>query len=1346
MEERVEVEQVASSASHQSRRYGLSPMQAGMVFQSLLETSDETAGYDVEQLRLSLRCQLQRAAFAKAWTFVARRHPNLLSSFHFRAEGEPYQIENPDLEVPVEYFKAGDLGRDQLEAKMVGILRQDRLRGFRLDQAPLMRVKVLEWGLQRSEVIWTFHHILLDGRSIPKVLLEVFSVYEALVEEQEPELPPSPRAYADYIDWLGCRDSHAAKEFFRDLLRDKDAPTPVPLAEPSGKPLRAQGYAERVWAVAPEVRSAVQGLADRTGTTVGTVVQAAWSLVLSRFTGETDVLFGSTRSGRSALDGEAARMVGLFINTVPTRAQVDDDLRVTDLLERLRAQSIAVRPHEAASLVDVTRASEMSPGVALFETLLMFENRGLHQVLMEQGGEPWRTRGVVLHEQPAFPLTATVFDGTRLEVRVLYDRRRFLPSSVERLGEGLIHGLRELARDPERRLGEIEVISDAEQRKLLFEWNDTERAFSETIRIHELFEARAQEQPQEIAVEVDGQALSYRSLEDRANRIANAIRARGIGAHEYVGICLSRGLDLVVALIGVEKSGAAYVPLDPEYPKERLDYMLSEARAGLVVTEERYRHLFDGEILVVDGEGEAEIARAFSHRPDTISDPNKPCYAIFTSGSTGTPKGVVLSHRAVINTLEWVNRTFEVARGDRLLFVTSPCFDLSVYDVFGALGAGATVVIATEDKLADPERLAAYLVDAKITIWDSAPAALQRLAPFFPMDQEGSLRLCMLSGDWIPLSLPDAVRGAFPGAEVKSLGGATEAAIWSNWFPVGAIDQRWSSIPYGRPIQNARYHVLDRRMKPVPVGVAGELYIGGVCLAEGYLNRDDLTRDRFIDDPFRAGQRLYRTGDLARYFEDGNLEFLGRTDFQVKIRGFRIEMGEVEAVVAAIPGVRVAVCMAYSDASNQKSLAAYVVPKDGVELDEASVKAAVAEKLPSFMVPTRVLFLDVLPTSKNGKLDRRALPNPQSAACSEHQTPPSGALEEELVRMWCSLLQIESLGTTDNFFALGGHSLLAVMLLSRIKERFGADVPLAELLANPTVASLSQVVQRATGVESSSKHLQSFHAEGSLAPLVLIPGVVGTAFTYRSLPHFLGPEQPIHVVDLLGMGKEMETPDTVEEIAATYEPEISALSSEEPIVLGGFSFGALVAFELAHRLRLRGRHVPLLICFDGFAPGYPRRLPLPERTLAHVREFLGRDGPGKKDYLKERSRNVQARFARHLNIPLEDQRPTHELSEHMRHVRDAQRRAQDCYRPSYKEDCALLLIRAEESPSWVATKMDDPLHGWRDYITGPISLLTVPGSHLRLWDDENQGLLAGAIIEHLARFVPGSAPMSRRYT
>jgi thioesterase domain-containing protein/acyl carrier protein len=582
-----------------------------------------------------------------------------------------------------------------------------------------------------------------------------------------------------------------------------------------------------------------------------------------------------------------------------------------------------------------------------------------------------------------------------------------------------------------------------------------------------------------------------------------------------------------------------------------------------------------------------------------------------------------------------------------------------------------------------------------------------------------------------PGRLPDAIRRAFPSARVVSLGGATEAAIWSNWFPVETVDPRWNSIPYGKPIQNARYHVLDRRLQPTPVGVAGELFIGGSCLAEGYLNRPELTAERFIADPFSKGSRLYRTGDLARYLEDGNIEFLGRTDFQVKIRGFRVELGEIEAVLGRLSGVREVACTAVRDAAGSLTLQAYVVASAGAALDAHAMKEQLRQKLPGFMVPERMIFLERMPLSSNGKLDRAALRPPESAGPKGREEAPRSELESRLLGIWKEVLGCSSIGIHDNFFDLGGHSLLAVMLVSRIRDELRCDVPLVEVLKNPTIAAFAAALQN--GPPRPARYLISLNPSGTRTPLVLVPGSGGYGFFFQRLSNLLGPEWPVHTLQAAD-GDEQET---IEEIAAAREAEILEAYPKGPLVLGGYSFGILVAFELAHRLRHRGREVPLLVSYDGFAPGFPRILPLPDRLLAHLRFYLAANARTRRAYLGDRLHNLRRRFftwtGRAATALPEVPFAGEEMTRQLRSLEARLWRARTLYRPSHVERCPMLLLKSAEPERWVGSDSSDPLYGWRSFIDGPIEVATVSGTHHRFFDEDNTARIVEALSPFLSK-------------
>jgi amino acid adenylation domain-containing protein len=897
------------------------------------------------------------------------------------------------------------------------------------------------------------------------------------------ETPCHP--YNDSQAWQSQQDCSDSHPFWREWLRGFTRPTPllqVPASLPEPSATAVDHNEERL-CLSYELTDALDGLWRRLNVTATTLVQGAWAVLLARYSGEEDVVFGISRPcGERELHDDAS-MAGRFSNALPMRACLNPKMPVGDFLQALREHDLAIRPHEQTPLVDIQACSEIPAGRPLFESMVVFEN-GDKKPLM-------RAQNRSSSGQAFLALTLLGSGGPQLTLRLRYSPARFHAATVRRMLGHLAQVLRHMVNDSEQPLGSLPLLTDAERYQQLVEWNATDRAFPAERCIHQLFEEQAARTPDALAVIAVGGCLRYGVLNRRADALARYLCATGVHPGDLVGVCLRRSAEMIVGVLAVLKTGAGYVPLDPKYPADRLSFILEETQAPVIVTESSLTDCLPvttARRVCLDQLGD-EPAAANSDNPLCEADPDSRAYVIYTSGSTGQPKGVVLRHRAVVNTLDWVNRTFHVGPGDRLLFVTSLNFDLSVYDIFGTLAAGACIRLASDDELRDPQRLLNILTTEPITFWDSAPAQLRQLVPFFPTlpsdARTHQLRLVFLSGDWIPVALPDQVRSTFPATTVVSLGGATEAAIWSNSYVIGRVDPRWPSIPYGKPIQNARYHILDECLQPVPIGVAGDLYIGGVCLAEGYLNRPELTAQRFIRDPFRGpDDRLYRTGDRARYFADGTIEFLGRIDHQVKVRGFRIELGEIEAVLTQHPAVREVIVTAPPDDNGDRSLVAYIIPHTNERPASADLRRAVAAKLPDYMVPPTFVFLDAWPLSPNGKVDRNALPVPTRTEPEGATTfqPPHDRTEQVLATIWQEVLGLDRIGIEDDFFTLGGHSLKAAQVIARVRQYLQVEIPLPALFRARTIAALAQLVHKNAVVEKSNIPDETLEHEPSRAP------------------------------------------------------------------------------------------------------------------------------------------------------------------------------------------------------------------------------------------------------------------------
>ncbi|MBQ0985577.1 amino acid adenylation domain-containing protein [Streptomyces sp. F63] len=953
----------------------MSPTQQGILFQA---RHGEKAGLYHVQAVFEIAQDLDLDAFRRSWQHVAERHAVLRTGIVDRAGEEPLQTVREEVEVPLVHEDWSSLEEAQLAERLRDRLRHDLEQGFDLTRAPLWRLHVARLGPARYEVLWSLHYLLMDGRSQAAVVREVERTYASLVSGASPDLPAVP-PFGEYIDWLGRQDADGAETFWREELRSVSPAGPLPVerrlpagGEPAGDVPAVAAYAQVPLALDGAETAALRAAGQRHGLSLGTLVRGAWAFLLSRYQGTDEVVVGATTPGRPAGLPGAGDMVGLFINTLPLRVRVPASEGWAEWMRGLQRQYEQIRAHEHSPLLRIQQWSGIGSGESLFTSVVLVEDdpgddsrddcgntRGTGETATRS--RPFRMVRVREESHAAYPLSLVATPGERLTLTVHYDTRRFEAATAERAADHLRRILAELVDRPDARLGQLNLLAPEEFSRLVHTWNDTDTPYSQDLCIHQLFERRAAEAPDAPALLFRDERWTYREVNERANQVAHHLRHLGIGRGDQVAILTERSAEMIPALLGVLKAGAAYVPLDPGAPVRRWHWITGSLKATCVLTQHAFvdRLLSAGplpdlaHILCLDppgdGDGDGDVfpaggpcavhSRAGTDAMPTDDLPRQGtpqdlAYTIFTSGSTGTPKGVAVAHFPAVNLIEWVNNTFAVGPDDRVLFVTALTFDLSVYDVFGILAAGGSIRVASDEDIREPANLLRHLADEPITFWDSAPAALMQLVPLLPTDGDGahrvvsrSLRLIFMSGDWIPVHSPDLMRTVFPEVQVVGLGGATEATVWSNFFPIGTVDPAWPSIPYGRPIQNARYYVLDESMRPCPVDVPGDLYIGGLCLSSGYANEPALTASKYLPSPFAGtpGERLYKTGDMARWRPDGNLEFLGRTDSQVKIRGYRIELGEIDSTLSEHPAVQDAATIVREDRAGDRSLVSYVV-------------------------------------------------------------------------------------------------------------------------------------------------------------------------------------------------------------------------------------------------------------------------------------------------------------------------------------------------------------------------------------------------------------------------------------
>jgi amino acid adenylation domain-containing protein len=1023
-------------------------MQHGMLVHSL---DVRPPGVDIEQAFCELREEIDVPAFVRAWHKVIERHAILRTSFHWLADGEPQQIVRRTAPLQLQHWHCSDRECDR---KLEEFLQADRQKGFALGEAPLARLTLIQKDGAHFWFVFTFHHLLLDARALMVVLKEAFAFHEAFAAGRDLELPP-PRPYRDYIDWLQNMDWSNAENFWRRRLKGFLAPTPLPVGRSPGEVqagLDSRG--ELGLELSEATRLRLYAMVKAHWLTPTTLVQAAWALVLAGHSGEHDVVFGAIRACRRHPTEGTEATVGLFINTVPVRMQIDPEAELIPWLQNLRDQWREVREHEHAPLARVQRWSELSPGQPLFETLVNYQEPSWDASLRALGGK-WQDRHFSVRNQPNYPLVVDACGGRKLVIKILFDRRRFDDDTIQRLLGHYQTVLEAFVRDPQQKLGDIPLLTESERRSLLVGRNRTASDYPRAQCVHQLFAAQAKKTPGLLAVADARAQLTYGELNLRANQLAHRLRALGVGPEVLVGVCLDRCVELVVAWLGILKAGGAFVPLDPAYPKERMAFQLQDCRAPVLLTQKRWLDALpvssrEMTVLCLDGSG-SDFCREPERNPDIVPSPQNLAYVIYTSGSTGQPKGVPIEHRSLVNLVAWHQRAYQVVPRDRATHLASPAFDASVWEIWPYLTAGASVHIPDEETRLSPAKLWRWLAKNKITL-TFLPTPLAEAAMSEPQPAGFVVRAMLTGGEKLNRRPPDD----FP-CPVFNHYGPTECTVVATWTLVEPAAENAAPPAIGRPIANTRVYVLDRKGRPVPAGAPGELWIGGDGLARGYLRRPELTAEKFITDPFDADPkaRLYATGDLVRWRSSDELEFLGRLDHQVKIRGHRIELGEIESVLQQHPAVRQVVVTLQEEARGPR-LVAYLVSEFKERPEARELRWLLARSLPDYMLPWQFVWLEQLPLTTHGKIDRRALPAPEAGVdAAATACAPRTPVEVGLAKIWRDVLGLQQIGIHDNFFELGGHSLLAAQVIARLPSAFKIQLPLRSLFDHPTIATFA---------------------------------------------------------------------------------------------------------------------------------------------------------------------------------------------------------------------------------------------------------------------------------------------------
>ncbi|WP_437970202.1 amino acid adenylation domain-containing protein [Sorangium sp. So ce260] len=1150
------------------------------------ELQPGTAVYNMP-IGVRLRGPLDRAALERSLEQLVARHEVLRTRFEVRG-GQPLQIVLPEARIELRHVDLSRVPGPERDRAAQRAAEEEARRPFDLAARPPIRAALLRLSGEEHVLLVTAHHVACDGGSIPVLFRDLSAFYEAARAGRAPELPPLPVQYADVAIWQRAQADawRGQLEYWKRTLADLE-PLELPTDRPRGSALSHRGDTVPVTLPAPLV-DALRALGRREGATMFMLLLAGFVALLHRYTGRAGVAVGSPTGGRTQVEMEP--LVGFFVNMLVLRVRVDDNPTFVELVRRVRQVTLEAQEHQDVPFEQVVDALQVKRDLGrtpLFQAAFAFQ------------GAPERPRA--LGELVASPFevdTATAKFDLLLALEegdggisggIEFSTELFDRATIERWRGHLETLLAASAAQPERCVGDLPLLGREERDLVVQNFSNSGSTQPAPVAAcaHRLFEAQASAAPERTALLFEGAPVSYGELNRRANQLAHHLRARGVRRGALVGVCMPRSPNMIVALLAVLKAGGAYVPLDPTYPRDRLAFMIEDARPALLIAQPELLEALPAALPPVVRLGESEPA--FPHEraedPDAGALPEDLAYVIYTSGSTGRPKGVLIEHRSLSAFAESQRKLLGVEPGTRVLQFTRLSFDVSVMEIFVPLSAGGVVCLARAEALMPGPGLIDLLRQQRIQIAMLTPSALMAVG----FDTLPDLRVLCVAGEVCPVELP---RRWARGRRFLNGYGPTEATVLATSAEY-APDVARPTI--GRPLPNVQVYVLDGRGQPAPVGIPGELHIGGIGLARGYLNRDDLTAARFVRAAFpeAEGARLYRTGDLVRWLPSGEIDFLGRLDEQVKIRGFRIELGEIEAVLASHPDVAEAAVVTREHAPGDVRLAAFFIPRGGRAGADA-LRRFLSDRLPDYMVPPVFAPVERWPQTPSGKIDRRALaasaPAALVALVEGARVPPRTRLELELCALFEELLGAGGVGVTDDFFSLGGHSLLAVRLMAEIRGRFGRDLPLTSLFRAPTAEGLAALLRDDGGAQGGRDSvvvpLHAIRAGGARAPLFFVHPVGGNVLCYADLARALGQDRPFYGVQSFGLETPPRPLGSVGEMAEAYCEELRRVQPEGPYLLGGWSMGGVVAFEMARVLERSGRRVAAVVLLDAYLPPF----------------------------------------------------------------------------------------------------------------------------------------------------------------
>lgn len=1137
--------------------YYLSPMQEGMLFHTL---HHQEKGFYVEQMDMNVKGTLRYDLLEKSMNIIVERYDIFRTVFLHEKVKRPVQVVLKNRPFQLDVVDIQDLSESEQLERIDRFKQKDQLRGFDLSKDLLMRASVFQTGPSSYRWIWSYHHILLDGWCFGLVVQELFAIYHALLHDIPYRLEPV-KPYKEYIQWLEKQDKQASLEYWTQSLAGFEGQLTF---KEQRKQTNEHELGEIEWAMSKEETAALSELALQQNATLSSALQSAWSILLSRYQRSNDVLFGTVVSGRPSDLAGVDRMVGLFINVIPRRIQLTDQMTFRSLLSETQQQSLAAEPHQYIPIYDIQAKAGQQQ---LIDHIVVFENVPAAKKDEQESLLGFTVEDMNVYEKSNYDLNLLASPGEQLQLKLAFNQRAFDPAFVRKLKDQLTLLIKGAIKHPDQSVHTLTLVTKQEKQRMLEEWNAPELEHDQ-LYLTKWFEHNVRKQPNAVALSAGDHTMTYAELNEQANRLARHLQKNGVGHQTVTAILAERTPELIVSLLAVLKAGATYVSIDPDYPESRIQYMLRDSGATHLLTHSSFisqtRSLaFDGTYLFADDQ---EILLMSSENLPLEAGLDDTAYIMYTSGTTGQPKGIMTTHSNIARVVKNTNY-LTILETDTLLSLSNSVFDGFTFDVYGALLNGAKLVLPPKETILDMSRLTELIKGEHVSVM-FVPTALFHLLVDEGTDWMRGVRKVLFGGERASVQ---HVRKAFDvmgKGRLLNVYGPTESTVFATYYPIDeAIPLESHSIPIGKPLNQTGAYILSEHRQLQPIGMVGELCLSGKGLAKGYLNRPDLTKQVFIAHPFAAGERLYRTGDLAYFREDGLIEYAGRVDDQVKIRGHRIELTEIEANLLMHQGVKQAVLLADHDETNHTRLLAYITCDDAWKGKLDDIKSGLKERLPAYMLPHELIELENLPLTPNGKVDKRQLPKPEAPQGNRRVKLPENEVEQKLLLMWREVLEREDISTDDHFFELGGHSLKAMSLLSKVSKEFEVQVPIHLLFETPTIEALSRYIQHQDGETAGYLVFN----ESQTSTVFALPPLPGYGFIYQEAAKTLDDVRLV-AFDFIETNNRM----------AQYVQHIQHLQPKGPLTLMGYSGGCYLAFELVQALEQVGRTVEKVIMIDSY--------------------------------------------------------------------------------------------------------------------------------------------------------------------